>query len=163
MQEYFSDRMATLKALQELSRVVEKHHAIVNACMVDFVTKDIFSVINPDLANELLEMSETELQSLPQLFLGSCQGPGFENKEDKKRFPEVSQFARELSEHTLEALGVSVSRNDFLKNHLGCVDDGQDIMRFFDRFMSDKKMHEVRIQIKHLIFSLHPLGEFSVI
>ena len=65
--------MATLKALQELSRVVEKHHAIVNACMVDFVTKDIFSVINPDLANELLEMSEAELQSLPQLFLGRGQ------------------------------------------------------------------------------------------
>jgi len=134
--------MATLKALQELSRVVEKHHAIVNACMVDFVTKDIFSVINPDLANELLEMSEAELQSLPQLFLGRGQG-GFEDEEDKKRFPEVSEFARELSEHTLEALGVAVSRNDFLKNHLGCVDDGQDIMRFFDRFMSDKKMHEV--------------------
>ena len=146
--------MATLKALQELSRVVEKHHAIVNACMVDFVTKDIFSVINPDLANELLEMSEAELQSLPQLFLGRGQG-GFEDKEDKKRFPEVSEFARELSEHTLEALGVAVSRNDFLKNHLGCVDDGQDIMRFFDRFMSDKKMHEVGIQMITLFTPLN--------
>ena len=131
----------TLEALQAVASVVEKHHAIVNACMVDFVTKDIFSVIQPGLANELLQMSEVELQSLPQLFLSHDECFG------QKKFPEVSQFARELSDHTLEALGVSVSRADFLDKHLGCVDDGQDIMRFFDRFMSDKKMHEVRHKV----------------
>ena len=59
------------------------------------------------------------------------------------KYPNLMQFGEELAGHTVDVLGVSVSRTAFLEKHLGCKDDGQDLLRFFDRFMSDKKMHEV--------------------
>ena len=66
---------------------------------------------------------------------------------DGSKYPNVMRFGEELAGHTLDVLGVSVSRTDFLEKHLGCKDDGQDLLRFFDRFMSDKKMHEVSHKI----------------
>jgi len=130
--------MATLKALEAVTKTVEKYHPIVSACMVDFITGDIFKKISdPELANELLEMSEKELQSLPQLYVNN---PA---QDVDTKFPKVTQFAKELSDHTLESLDISVTREKFLEKQLSHVDDGQDLLRYFDRFMSDKKMHEV--------------------
>jgi len=134
--------MATLQALQALTRIVEKYRPLFSACMVDFITGDIFSVVDSKIASELLEMSEQELQSLPQLFVNNQDTRAAQDNIHSK-YPNVCQFAKELSDHTLEVLGVSVTREDFLEKQLKCVDDGQDLLRYFDRFMSDKKMHEV--------------------
>jgi len=130
--------MATLGALHAVTKIVEKYHPIVSACMVDFITGDVFTNISdPNLASELLQMSELELQSLPQLYLNDRAA------DIDSKYPNVCKFAKELSQHTLEALGVSVTREEFLEKQLSHVDDGQDLLRYFDRFMSDKKMHEV--------------------
>jgi len=103
--------MATLKALEAVTKTVEKYHPIVSACMVDFITGDIFKKISdPELANELLEMSEKELQSLPQLYVNN---PA---QDVDTKFPKVTQFAKELSDHTLESLDISVTREKFWRN-----------------------------------------------
>jgi len=131
---------SSLESLRALTSVLEKHKKLVNACMVDFITNDLFSsLVDPDVGTELIKMSEQELQGLPQLFIRESKTLAI----DGSKYPNVMRFGEELAGHTLDVLGVSVSRTDFLEKHLGCKDDGQDLLRFFDRFMSDKKMHEV--------------------
>jgi len=124
--------MAALKALKAVASVVGKHHALVTACMVDFISKDVFSLVDPGLAEEVLTMSEQQLRALPLLYLG-------DTPSDAP--PNVAAFARQLSEHTLE--GVAISREAFLRRHLGAAGADEDLMKYFDKFMSDKKMHEV--------------------
>ena len=60
--------MSVLGALKAVAKVVKKHHDLVSACMVDFISKDVFSLVDNRMAEELLAMTEQELIDLPKLY-----------------------------------------------------------------------------------------------
>ena len=145
-----------MKALKAVCDVVIKHHGLISACMVDFITKDVFSLVSDELAGELLKLSDEELRALPQLFV---------DKNAVSPYPNIAKFVAELRQCTLESLPVTVSQSEFLRS-MGFSDDEKDLLQYFDRFMSDKKMHEVvlmsdvviKMSAFHGVHSLLDLG-----
>ena len=56
-------------ALTKLAKLIAKHHGIINVCMVDFLTKDIFNnTLDCDLKISLNQLTEAEICSLPERF-----------------------------------------------------------------------------------------------
>ena len=53
-------------ALDKLANFLERHRAIFDVCMVDFVTKNIFeSVLQPGLQEDLLKCTDKDLIRMP--------------------------------------------------------------------------------------------------
>ena len=53
-------------ALDKLANFLERHRAIFDVCMVDFVTKNIFeSVLQPGLQEDLLKCTDQDLITMP--------------------------------------------------------------------------------------------------
>ena len=62
------DLKECLNALERLSTFVSQNDRVVNVCMVDFITKDIFaSAFKPNLQKELLQLNQEQLCDLPQM------------------------------------------------------------------------------------------------
>ena len=62
--EYFSD------ALVKITSFLEQHSNLVNVCMVDFITEDIFSkCVSGELQANLLALSEEDVRNMPDLLL----------------------------------------------------------------------------------------------
>ena len=54
------------QALSKLALFLKKYQSVINVCMVDFITKDIFSnVLDNDIQKELLHASDQNLIDLP--------------------------------------------------------------------------------------------------
>ena len=55
------------KALVKLSEFLSANHDLINVCMVDFMTKDIFgNVLSRDVADELSEMTDDQIIDMPE-------------------------------------------------------------------------------------------------
>ena len=55
------------EALLELSEFLLEFHPLINICMVDFVTKDLFSrVLSPDVADQLSQLSDEQIIAMPE-------------------------------------------------------------------------------------------------
>ena len=53
-------------ALKTLAEFLNLHHSKFDVCMVDFITKDIFSkVLHKDIQDDMLKLSEEEIIDLP--------------------------------------------------------------------------------------------------
>lgn len=62
--EHFSE------CLLQLTSLLERHSGIVNVCMVDFITEDIFTkCISEELQQDLLNLTEDDIRNLPDLLL----------------------------------------------------------------------------------------------
>ena len=62
--EHFSD------ILVRMTSFLERHSSLVNVCMVDFITEDIFShCISAELQADLLALSEEDIRNMPDLLL----------------------------------------------------------------------------------------------
>lgn len=62
--EHFSE------CLLQLTSLLERHSGIVNVCMVDFITEDIFTkCISEELQQDLLDLTEDDIRNLPDLLL----------------------------------------------------------------------------------------------
>ena len=101
------DKTLLKSGLTKLAGFLKKYQPIYNVCMVDFVTKDIYeSVLSEEVKKELGTLSEDQVANLPKFVSSRC--TDFEGK-----FPELSRLLQEISAHSLENLGVSISKEDF--------------------------------------------------
>ena len=58
------------KALVKLANFLQNHEKIINVCMVDFISKDIFqNVLEKDIQKELIEASSEDLIEMPSKFM----------------------------------------------------------------------------------------------
>ena len=140
-------------ALETLAEFLKNHRSIFDGCMVDFITKDIFDkVLEKDLQNDLLKLNQQEIIELPGKMMQS----------DLKGGTPLDTLIKEMSLLTLENLKVTTSKEqlfdvhqttskeeegidkNLLSNHnIEKKDRNTNILCHFDRFMSQKKMHEV--------------------
>jgi len=143
-------------ALETLAEFLKNHRSIFDGCMVDFITKDIFDkVLEKDLQNELLKLNQQEIIELPGKMMQS----------DLKGGTPLDTLIKEMSLLTLENLKVTTSKEQLfdaqqtttkqneeqegidknsLSNHnIEKKGRNTNILCHFDRFMSQKKMHEV--------------------
>ena len=87
-------------ALARLSDLVSKYSEIYSVCMVDFITKDIFSqVLNKDIQIELMKLDEEGIKGLPERLINI--------KEQFNPNSPLDSVLREISDHTLETLEVT--------------------------------------------------------
>ena len=125
-------------ALTKLATLITKYHDLLNVCMVDFVTKKVFdNVLNNDLKENLNQLTESEICSLPEKIFGSV-NVSISNKKS------LGHLMNELRQHTLESLGVVQCKEELL-SQLQSYKSPESVtsLKHFDRFMSEKKMHEV--------------------
>ena len=53
--------------LTSLSEFLSEHSAIINVCMVDFISKNIFEqILSGDVAGELSKMSDEQIIAMPE-------------------------------------------------------------------------------------------------
>ena len=135
-------------ALMKLAALITKYHDIVNVCMVDFITKREFdNVLNDDLKQNLVQLTENEICSLPEKFFG-INNINISNKQA------LDSLVNELQLHTLESLCVlECKENLLIKLESYKNDQERTTLKHFDRFMSEKKMHEV-VVMSELILHL---------
>ena len=127
-------------ALTKLAKLITKYHDVINVCMVDFVTKNVFdNVLNAELKENLRQLTESEICSLPDKFFGK-------NNVDMVNKQGLDNLINELQQHTLESLCVVECKENLL-NQLDSYKNAQPgtKLKHFDRFMSEKKMHEVEV------------------
>ena len=127
-------------ALSKLANVVSEYQNIFDVCMVDFITKDVFEkAIPPDLQISLQQLSDDEISLLPNRFFSP-------ENTDLIKLGALDEIINKLRKHTLESLNI-VENTESLLQRLSAFKNGNNItsLKHFDRFMSDKKMHEVEI------------------
>ena len=124
------------KALNQLASFIIKHHDVINVCMVDFISKDIFkNVLDTKIQNELLLASDQDIIDLPSKLLQHEQNPG--GKIFSASSPALDLLIQEISSLTLTSLNVTTSKERIVESK------NASILTHFDHFMSQKKMHEV--------------------
>jgi len=117
-------------ALDKLANFLERHRAIFDVCMVDFVTKNIFeSVLQPGLQEDLLKCTDQDLITMPSKLIQNEKISTFSDSN-------LDELLNEMSGLTLEQLNVTTDL-DSLKS------EDPSLLAHFDTFMSEKKMHEV--------------------
>lgn len=135
-------------ALAKLAKLITKYHDVINVCMVDFVTKNVFdNVLNNELKENLRQLTESEICYLPEKFFG-------QNSINMSNKQELDNLINELQQHTLESLCVVECKENLL-NQLDSFKNAHSgtSLKHFDKFMSEKKMHEVEVMselISHL-------------
>lgn len=142
--------------LVQLAEFLQAHWNVINVCMVDFITRDVFAtVLCESDRRELAALSENDLKNLPADFVqgqiqdGETHRPTATNDGNKK----LPKFIANIQAHTLESLGVIEDGDTYLRS-LGLGDkDNASLFEHFDRIMGDKKMHEVR-RLSHVIGQL---------
>ena len=130
------------KALNKLASFIKKHHDVINVCMVDFITKDIFrNVLDTKIQNELLLASDQDIIDLPSKLLQHEQnntgGGKIYNVTTPTSSPALDLLIQEISSLTLTSLNVTTSKERIVESK------NASILTHFDHFMSQKKMHEV--------------------
>ena len=135
-------------ALTNLANILSKYQNIFDVCMVDFVTRNVIDkAIPPNLRESMRQLSENEISLLPSYFFSQ------QNSNVIKTSP-LDEIIQELQQYTLESLNVVDEKENFLIK-LNSIGRKESItsLKHFDKFMSDKKMHEVEIMsetIRHL-------------
>ena len=127
------------QSLLKLANVISEYQNIFDVCMVDFITKDVFEkAITPDLQKSLRQLSDNEISLLPNRFFSP-------ENNDLLNICALDELINKLRKHTLESLNI-VENTDSLLQRLSAFKNGNiTSLKHFDRFMSDKKMHEVEI------------------
>ncbi len=125
------------EALESLADFVDEFSPLVNACMVDFITRDVFGRLVPrPIGEELLQMSAEEVARMPKrLEEGGWRGS----------HGEVDKLMARLAEHGLDSLGVveEWKETDVEEEQGDGGGDPSTVLKHLDRIMGDKKMHEV--------------------
>ena len=124
-------------ALTKLATLITKYHDLINVCMVDFVTKSIFENVVPlELKANLEGLNDDQIRVLPEKFFN-------DESVSTSGIQPIDKLISELREHTLESLGVVRSKAELLTSLKSCHLNANTSIKYFDKFMSDKKMHEV--------------------
>lgn len=124
-------------ALIRLSEFLLGHYSIINVCMVDFITKNVFDqVLDEDVGQELAQMSDEDIVYLPE----RCSKIQEDFNPDSAS--SLDKLLHSLSVQSLDNLGVVTSRDDACSKFQECASAALSLQHF-DRIASDKKMHEV--------------------
>ena len=117
-------------SLSKMISLLKYQHEIVDTCMVDFITQNIFERLPEAIQGELLELEDDSLILLPallhdeQLMLpSSC--------------PQLSQVLSDLRDCKMEALGLITEQQE---ENLGSAESS---LCNWDKMMTEKKTHEV--------------------
>ena len=127
-------------ALQKLANLIAKYQNLIDVCMVDFVTKNVFENAVPlELRESLQKLTESEISLLTNTFFNN-------DTDDSLKNSPLTVLLNELRQHTLESLDIVEDKDNMNKN-LASFQIGQSIpcLSHFDKFMPDKKMHEVGV------------------
>ena len=98
----------------------------------------------------LQKLTESEISLLTNTFFNN-------GTDDSQKNSPLTVLLNELRQHTLESLDIVEDKDNMNKN-LASFQIGQSIpcLSHFDKFMPDKKMHEVGvISQKHFFLKLH--------
>ena len=117
-------------SLSEMIALLECQYSIVDTCMVDFITKNIFQRLSKGLQRELLELEDDSLVLLPALLHD-------EQLKLPSRCPELSRVLSDLRDVKMEARGLIT---DLQEANMGSDESS---LSNWDKMMTEKKTHEV--------------------
>ena len=117
-------------SLSKMIAILECQYEIVDTCMVDFITKDIFQRLPEGIQGELLELDDDSLVLLPALLHD-------EQLELPSSCPELSRVLSDLRDVKMEARGLIT---DLQEAHMGSDESS---LCNWDKMMTEKKTHEV--------------------
>lgn len=122
------------EALMQMIDLFSEFSDVINVCMVDFISDDLFQRLEPpDLRQQLLELSQEDLVSLPLRLLTITNS----NRPDSL----IDQLLLRIASLSLQELGVCTDKDAVIAGG----DSSKLQLQHFDRIMGDKKMHEVAI------------------
>ena len=123
------------QSLDMMTQVLGSHMDLVNTCMVEFIVKDMFSLLPLPLRSELLSLSDDLLTSLPSLLYEESPG----SEERMRLCPELMSVVSSLRGCRIKSLGI-VSDEETDVDH-----EEKDIngLQHWDKIMAEKKTHEV--------------------
>ena len=104
---------------------------LVNTCMVDFIIKDMFTILSGEIQSELLSLSDCQLVTLPSLLFTETM-----EKSDLDNNPYLVSVLTNLRECRMENLDVVKQTN------ADAMDDVNGL-EYWDKIMAAKKTHEV--------------------
>ena len=132
-------RMVHLKkCLDKMIKLLEAYMDLVNTCMVDFIVKDMFTILPHNVQSELLSLSDLQLVTLTSLLFTEM------NNSDIDINSNLVSVLSKLRECRMENLDiVSEISDDDLDNIKG--------LEYWDKIMAAKKTHEVD-EMSKLVF-----------
>ena len=122
--------------------LLESQMEIVNTCMVDFISMDLFEQLSPRMQEELLSLEEETLVLLPALL----QDQGLELPSS---CPQLSSVISELRDCKLEHLGLLTELPQSLSDYTELTS-----LSNWDKIMPPKKTHEVDLMSRFISNSL---------
>ena len=90
------------QSLDRMTQVLGSHMDLVNTCMVEFIVKDMFSLLPLPLRSELLSLSDDLLTSLPSLLYEESPG----SEERMRLCPELMSVVSSLRGCRIKSLGI---------------------------------------------------------
>ncbi len=123
-------------ALAKAADLLDEFRLLVDSCMVDFIVEDAFKTrLPPDLAEELLSLTDEEVAGMPRRMREGGWRDG--------RLEKLDQVMERLTGCTLEGLGVLDEWPETEDQDEDVEDARLRLLRNLDRIMGEKKMHEV--------------------
>ena len=120
--------------LDTMTKLLDTHMSLVNTCMVDFIVRDMFSIIPQQLQQELLELTGDELVTLPSLLFSSIAA----DSVFLTKYPNLGAVIEDLKQCRMENMNVSSEHyeEDVNQNEIKGLE-------YWDKIMAEKKTHEV--------------------
>ena len=123
------------QSLDCMTEVLGSRMYLVNTCMVEFIVKDMFSLLPLHIRSELLSLTDDLLVSLPSLLFEDSP----ESEENMRMCPELMSVVTRLRGCRMESLGI-VSEVDTDLSH---GEEDVSGLQHWDKIMAEKKTHEV--------------------
>jgi len=127
--------MGTNDILKKCADFFTEHHAIVDTCMVHFITDDLFQILPQDVSEELLALSEDTLAHLPSSLFSD---ESYSMLSDSPTLQSIVTKIRALSLDKLLQF-----RNNELEADWNLHRNSDNGFQHFDKIMPVKKTHEV--------------------
>ena len=117
-------------SLSKMIALLERQFLIVDTCMVDFITKNIFERLPEGLQGELLELDDDSLILLPALLHD-------EQLQLPSRSPGLSRVLSDLRDCKMETRGLITDLQE------ADIRSDESSLSNWDKMMTEKKTHEV--------------------
>ena len=121
--------------LDTMTKLLDTHMSLVNTCMVDFIVRDMFSIIPQQLQQELLELTGDELVTLPSLLFSSSAA----DSVSLTKYPNLGAVIEELKQCRMENMNIATEHCEEEEVN----GNGIKGLEYWDKIMAEKKTHEV--------------------
>ena len=137
-------------SLSKMISLLESQFEIVDTCMVDFITKNIFERLPVGLQGELLELEDDSLILLPALLHD-------EQLSLPATCPDLSGVLSDLRECKMEAMGLISDQQE------SSIGSDEKSLSNWDKIMTEKKTHEVDRMSQWISNSVSRQNLFSIV